>query len=133
MQTHTIRNKSSTTPILSLTPSFLKTAKNCHTESVCLMLAWFQQEYKAATGKKISLDYEQKAILLEKTGMTENGQWHSEFSTLPPAAFKMKVIFEQGLVHKGSDTLDNILEIAETFYKMLSVTYLNAAPKTPTS
>ncbi len=124
MKTHSIRNKSKPTPILTLAAPLMGRMLGCYPEAVSLTLAWFCKRYKELTGKVIVLDHEQELMLLKHAGADPRGMWTSRFSTLGPVPFRIERAFADGmLLRMGGDMLE-LLEDAQAFYVMLERTYM---------
>jgi sigma54-dependent transcription regulator len=123
MQTHTIRNKTSPTPILSFTPKFLAVVLRAQPEAAALTLDWFKRQYKTLTGKAMALDYEQSRALLARAGADEQGRWQSRFSGLSGTDYKVVTLFEQGFLSSGGMTFDEALAVADAFYSAMTRAY----------
>ncbi len=123
MKTHTLRNKSSLTPILKFTPSFFKRMVSCYPEAICLTLHWFKMAYKRETGKSVHLDYEQSQAINALAGADERGVWHSKFSTLPPPAYQLQSVFTKGIEATPGGDLESVLALAQEFFSVLDKAY----------
>ena len=128
MKTHTLRNKSSATPILTLTPKFFEKAMSCYPEAFTLALHWFNVAYKRETGKPVRLDHAQQQAFLQSVGATPSGEWRSKFSGLSFEAFQLTSLMTRGIeVTPGLD-FEGVLDIAQAFYVMLDKSYSKATP-----
>lgn len=124
MKTHTIRNKASATPILTLSPAFWAHAKaTAFPESVSLMLGWLRKEYKALTGKSLVLTHEQDQDFRQWVGADERGMWTSRFSNKPPKVYQIIRMFETGFLSNSSMSLEEALELAQEFYATIEKAY----------
>lgn len=120
MKTHTIRNKSSPTPVLTFAPKFFEKVQVCHPEAVSLALNWFKLEYKRLTGKTIRLDHEQTQVFLKMAGADERGLWVSKFSQLPAPTYHILSVFATGFAATPSfGSIETALEVAQAFYETL--------------
>ena len=119
MQTHTIRNKRTGTPILTLTPKFWAKAMAGYPEAFTLALSWFKGAYKRCTGKDIRLDYEQELAFMKWVGARPDGTWMSKFSSTTPVLWQVHSMMQTGFRATDSMAFDEALEIAQAFYTML--------------
>lgn len=124
MKTHSVRNKSSAKPIISLSPKFFEQALAAYPEAVALTLARFKRQYESLTGKAISLDYRQTQALLVHAGANASGQWHSRFSELPHTAYRIVTLFEKGFLTSNGFEFPEALATAQEFYATIAATYL---------
>lgn len=123
MKTHTIRNKNSPTPIITLSPEFFDLMLNAYPEASSIALAWFRTSYRNLTGKHIHLDHEQKSLLLERYGADSIGLWVSKFSKLELIPYSVLRAFENGIQSSISHDFETVLSIAEEFYSMMDSRY----------
>ncbi len=123
MKTHTLRNKSSLTPILTFTPAFFKKVSACYPEAICLTLHWFKLAYKRETGKTVHLDHAQGQAINALAGADERGVWHSKFSTLPAPAYQLQSVFTQGIEATPGGDLEGILALTQEFFSVLDKAY----------
>ena len=121
MQTHTLRNKSKTTPIVRLTASFMTKMLAARPDSVSLVLARFIKNYATLTGKRPTLDYEQNMLLLNRADADENGQWSSPYAGLPLVLNRVHQCFIEGFLGAppARQTMEEDLMIAERFFDLL--------------
>lgn len=125
MKTHTIRNKASNTPIVTIAPAlWVRLKKDYYPETVSLTLGWLTAEYKRLTGKTLRLTHEQELDFLAWVQADEEGLWTSRFSTLPVAAYRGVRIFETGFLKESGLALDEAFEVAQAFYETISVAHL---------
>ncbi len=129
MNTHTIRNKASATPIISLTPTFLEVILASRSESVALTLSYLFERYKELTGKKARLDHLQEVRLLAHANAREDGTWTSRYSCLTGTPYKVLYAFQQGLQKMPSMSVEEVLAIAQEFYAMVDVVYADELAK----
>lgn len=124
MKTHTIRNKASTTPILTLAPAFWEHATQaCYPESLSLALGWFSAQYRDLTGKDVRLAHEQLSEFLAQVGANEQGLWTSRFVTKPAPVYRAIRLFEDGFLRSRDMDLEQALNIAQTFYAAIEVAH----------
>jgi len=126
MKTHTLRNKATSTPILTLTPKFFAKAMACYPEAFCLALNWFYVSYKSYRGVTPRLDHTQQQAFLARAGADERGLWSSKFSSLSPAAAHVVAIFTSGFTHTSGLEFESALDLAQEFYAMLDKNYFSA-------
>lgn len=120
MKTHTIRGKATPRPVVTFTPKFFARMLVSKPEAVTLMLHWFQNEYKALTGKTLVLDYEQQCALEARCGADAAGAWRSELDGLPAMAHAINAVFVRGIERSASlGGLEEVLALSEAFYAML--------------
>lgn len=126
LRTHTIRNKASACPILTLSPGFMRKVLDSHPEAFSLALSWFNGQHKRLTGKPVRLCHEQSQTLLARVGATETGMWTSRFAALPPNASRIVSLVEKGLPHMPGLDFESALEVAQELYAMLEKAYPTA-------
>lgn len=133
MRTHTIRQKSSPTPILTLTPRFFDQALACHPEAFTLAVHWFTTAYQCHTGKRIRLDHAQQQAFLERVGANEQGVWHSRFAELSNPVATMMHIFTSGFTQVAGLDFEMALKSAQAFYDAVARVHLpsNPSPSLP--
>lgn len=118
VSTHTLRNKSSRTPIFTLTPKFFEKVLKADPEASSLTLYWFTQTYRGLTGKTPSLDYRQELLLMERFGAKEDGSWIPK--PLPLDLYLIDLSFKDGLLNNRSGRdFDQVLEVTSLFYRMI--------------
>lgn len=132
MATHTIRQKSSATPLVTLRPKFFARALACHPEAFTLALHWFTTEYQRLTGKTVRLDHAQSLAFLEQVGADGRGVWHSRFAELPNPVATMIHIFTSGFTQVASLDFETALEVAQAFYDTVARVYLPLSATAPT-
>lgn len=120
MTEFTLRNKK-TTPIMTLTVSMFERMRKARPESVSLVLAKRIRDYKALTGKTLSLDYEQERCLLAQAGANERGVWTSKYAQLPLPLSQVKSIFADGFMLRTLGNMSDDLAAAEAFYGLLDM------------
>ena len=133
MRTHTIRQKSSPTPILTLTPRFFDQALACYPEAFTLALHWFKTEYQRHTGKSIQLDHGQSQAFLARVGANEQGVWRSRFAELSNPVATMMHIFTSGFTQVAGLDFEMALKSAQAFYDAVARVHLQADPSPPAS
>lgn len=117
---YTIRNKA-TRPIATLRPTALNALLQARPEASTLALAKLYQDYAQLTGKQLSLDHEQRQLLLHRFGANEQDLWHSAFSQLPHPWFVVKSLFSDGFMRGAlSKGLLEDLSVARAFFDMLA-------------
>lgn len=121
MQTHTVRNKSKPTPIVTLTEPFLAQMLAARPESVSLVLARFLASYAALTGRRPVIQHDQHLALLAKAGADDAGVWVSRYAGLPPSLSQVRQFFADGFMAApaASCGLDQELEVVEAFFSLL--------------
>lgn len=118
VSTHTLRNKSSRTPIFTLTPKFFEKVLEADPEASSLTLYWFTQTYKFLTGKTPSLDHQQELRLMERFGARPDGSWIPR--TLPLDLHLINSAFQDGLfLSRSGKDFEQVLEVTSLFYRML--------------
>lgn len=116
----TLRNKSSATPIQTLSQRVFQAFLEARPESAALVLAKFKADYKRLTGKSIVLTDEQTQALLKHFGANEKRVWSSEYSGLGAQLTAVKNCFQDGFMNRTTSAgLLPDLTIAETFFEML--------------
>ena len=130
MRTHTIRNKSKHTPILSLAPDFMAKMLSARIDSAALVIAHFIKNYEAITGKRPALEHGQHHALLTKAGAGENEQWVSTYRNLPAEQAKILEYFMHGFLAAPISTksMEEDLLIAELFFDILDGKPMNESP-----
>lgn len=124
MPTHTLRQKASAAPVLTLNAKFFARALDCHPEAFALALHWFKSEYQRHTGKSIRLDHAQSQAFLERVGANEQGVWRSQFSELTNPVATMIQVFTSGFTQVASLDLETALEVAQAFYDTVARVHL---------
>jgi len=124
MKTHTIRGKATPRPVVTFTPKFFARMLVSKPEAVTLMLHWFQNEYKALTGKTLVLAHEQQLALEARCGADADGAWRSALDVLPAMAHAINAVFVRGVERSASlGGLEDVLALSEAFYTMLLGTF----------
>lgn len=122
MSTHTIRNKAKPTPIVTLTPKFMAQVLAARPESANLVLGWFFESYRRLTGKKPTLDYDQKKVLSERAGADAREYWVSRYVSLTAELYRVRECFVMGFMQPTSaDNMQEALVTAELFYDGLDL------------
>lgn len=125
MKTHTIRNKASQAPIVTIAPAlWARLKKDCYPETVSLTLGWLTAEYKRLTGKTLHLTHEQEMDFLAWVQADEKGLWTSRFSNLPAPVYRGVRIFETGFLKESGLALDEAFEVAQAFYAAINRAHL---------
>lgn len=117
MKTHTIRNKASTTPIVTIDPKLWARVKTeCYPETISLVWSWFLAEYKRVTGKTAHLTHEQQSEFLALVGADARGCWTSRFSTKPFSVYRAIRFFEDGFIRSSDLSVEEAFDVAQAFY-----------------
>lgn len=108
MKTHTIRNKSKTTPIVTFSKPFLKKLLESHPLATRLTLARMLKLLRTYSGKQHAIDYEQ----------------HQQLEAIPYKLIEgdlwfVESVFKEGFMNQSLTELDYDLTVANNFYKLL--------------
>lgn len=123
MKTHTIRGKTSKTPIMKLTPKFLDMMLASYPEAASIALEWFVISYRRVSGKVVHFDHDQKYLLLQNCGADSTGIWTSKFSKLGAIPYGIIKEFEAELKFSISYDFETVLKMANEFYSMVDAAY----------
>ena len=122
MKTHTIRNKSTTTPIVTLSPEFLEVLLKARPESASYTLGHFKKSYLALTGNSVVVDHDQQQQLLQRFGADEQGMWKSQYSDQGYSIYAITQAFQDGLLKRSFVVgMDEVLQLCEDFYAMVDL------------
>lgn len=108
MRTHTIRNKSKPTPIVTFTKPFLAKLLASHPLATRLTLARMLKLLRTYSGKQHAIDHEQRQQLEAMTyKLIEGDLWYIDS------------IFKEGFMNQPLTEIEDDLTIANNFYNML--------------
>lgn len=124
MPTHTIRNKSSATPIVTFKAKQWAEFRKCHPEAVSLTIAWLKKNYKQLTGKNLVLSHEQVLEFYSWVGADSSGIWRSKFSGLGLDAHLISQSFQDGILMSSSLDLETVLRVSNEFFSMMASRFL---------
>jgi hypothetical protein len=123
MKTHTVSNKKTATPMVTLTPEFFDLLLKARPESASYTLNHFKKSYLTLTGNPILVNPDQQQQLLERFGADEQGIWKSQYSDKGYSIYAITQAFQDGLLKRSfAVDMDEVLRLCEDFYSMVDLT-----------
>lgn len=122
MAEYTVRNKSSSTPIVTFGKKLFERMIAARPDSVNLAIAKHCLSYKQLTGKSLHVDHVQNEQLLKHFGANASGTWSSAYTNLLTGdAYRVVKAFEQGVMADSisNSPLEEVIVRAELFYDMV--------------
>lgn len=116
MRTHTIRNKNSNRPIVTLTPEFREMMVAALPQASSLAMGWFRRYFKFSSGKDITFDYDTVELMSARYDDANNDRGME----ITGDQNKVMAFFEQGFLNNLTGmTFDEALRIASIFYESM--------------
>ena len=119
----TIRNKASSSPIITFGKDLLSKLLSVRPESATLAIVKHCSDYKSVTGKSLHVDYDQEQLLLTARNANADGTWKSKYTDIKGDLYFVVKSFEDGLLSQSQIHCDinDVIRRAEIFYDMLDV------------
>lgn len=123
MLAYTLSQKSSASPLATLSAACMKQLLAARPESISLVLHRWKSEFKRTLGKTPRLHHEQTQKLAEHAGAINGGAWTSKYSALPLDLYRIQDCFTTGFIADMSIPDKSALLVAERFYDMLDMAW----------